>query len=38
MSAQSNISEADLTATADDRFDQPNIHGRREALAVGRNG
>lgn len=28
MSANSNISEADLTATADDRFDQPNRRGR----------
>jgi len=28
MSAQSNISEADLSATADDRFDQPNRRGR----------
>ena len=28
MSANSDISEADLTATADDRFDQPNRRGR----------
>lgn len=28
MSANSNISEADLTAAADDRFDQPNRRGR----------
>ena len=28
MSANSDISDADLTATADDRFDQPNRRGR----------
>ena len=28
MSAQSNISDADLAATTDDRFDQPNRRGR----------